>query len=141
MIARLQDTLSDESGLVSTMEMTLGIMLSFVLIVAAVLMILYALMGTMVDDAALVSARAATQFQFPTQASQATTVAKEVFAKAIPQSAQTQCAPLSVSVPVKAGQSFVVSSVCTVDLGTFLGNHISTTWTATASAPVEQVAE
>jgi hypothetical protein len=34
----------------------------------------------------------------------------------------------------------VVSSVCTVNLGSFLGKQISTTWTATANVPVEQVA-
>ncbi len=134
---RIHDLLSDESGLVSAMEMTLGIMLSFVLIVSAVLMILYALMGTMVDDAALVSARAGTQFQFPTQASKATAVAKEIFAKAIPQSTQTQCGPLNVTTPTRVGQSFMVSSVCTVNLGSFLGKQIRTTWTATASVPVE----
>jgi hypothetical protein len=139
MLGRIRSIVSDESGLVAAMEMTVGIMLSFVLIISAVLLIMYALMGTMVDDAALVSARAATQFQFPLQASQASTVAKEVFAKAIPQSTQTQCAPLATTVPVKAGQSFAVSSVCTVNLGTFLGVRIGTTWTASASVPVEQV--
>ena len=75
----LRSLLRDESGLVSAMEMTLGIMLAFVLIVSAVLMLMYAIMGVKVDNAALALTRAATQFQFPAQVSQASAVAKEVF--------------------------------------------------------------
>jgi Na+-transporting methylmalonyl-CoA/oxaloacetate decarboxylase gamma subunit len=140
MTSRIRKFLEDDNGLVSAMEMTLGIMLSFVFIVFGVLMILYALMGTMINNAALVSARAGTQYQFPTQAAEATRVAQEVFTKAIPESPQATCTPLSVTTPTTSGQSFVVSSVCTVNLGTFLGHPISTTWTATASVPVAEVA-
>ena len=125
-----------ESGLVSSMEMTIGIMLTFVLIVSAILLITYSIMGTMVDDAALVSARAGSQFFFPSQAAQATQTAKQVFEKAIPASQEVSCATLTVTTPVASKQSFSVSSVCSVDMGTFLGQHIATTWTAKASVPV-----
>ncbi len=66
-------------------------------------------------------------------------VNRAVFSKAIPQSTQTQCGALNVSVPTAAGDSFVVSSPCTVNLGTFLGIPVRTTWTATASVQVGQV--
>jgi hypothetical protein len=136
----MKNFLADDAGLVSAIEMPLGIMLSFVFIVFGVVMILYVLMGTMINDAALMSARAGTQYQFPAQAAQATKVAQAVFSKAIPQSPQTTCTQLRVTTPQTSGQSFVVSSVCTVHLGTFLGQPISTTWTATASVPVAEVA-
>ena len=127
---------NDENGLVSSMEMTIGVMLTFVLIVSTVLLITYSLMGAMVDDAALVSARAGSQFLFPNQASAASNMAQQIFAKAIPESKQVICSPLSITTPSARGQSFAVSSNCTVDLGTFLGQRIQTNWTAQASVPV-----
>lgn len=127
---------NDESGLVSSMELAIGIMLTFMLIVSAVLLITYSIMGIMVDDAALVSARAGSQFFFPNQSSAATSVAQQIFAKAIPESQQVTCSPLSVTTPTTRGQSFAVSSNCTVDMGTFLGQHIATSWNAQASVPV-----
>ena len=118
------------------MELTIGVMLTFMLIVSAVLLITYSIMGVMVDDAALVSARAGSQFFFPNQSSQATSVAQQIFAKAIPESQQVTCSSLSVTTPTTPGQSFTVSSNCTVNMGTFLGQHIGTSWTAHASVPV-----
>lgn len=130
----------DESGLVSALEMVLGVMISFILTVLAVLMLLYALFGIMVDDAALVSARSATQFMFPTQDTQAATVAQQIWAGQLPQSSTTQCAPLNVVDPTQIGGLFSVSSVCTINMGSFMGVPIKTTWTATASVPIQQVA-
>ncbi len=132
----IKNLLADESGLVSTLELTIGVILSFTLIVTAVILIAYSIMGVMVDDAALVSARAGAQYFFPVQSAQAVTTAQEVFAKAIPQSKQVACSSLNVTTPVSEGQSFTVSSRCSVNMGTFLGVHIGTTWTAQASMPI-----
>jgi len=133
---RIKELLKDESGLVSTLELTIGVILSFTLIVTAVVLIAYSIMGVMVDDAALVSARAGAQYFFPNQSSQAVTTAQAVFAKAIPASKQVACSSLSVTTPVSKGESFSVSSNCSVNMGTFLGVHIGTTWTAKASIPI-----
>jgi hypothetical protein len=130
----------DESGLVSALEMVLSVMLSFFLTVFAVLMILYALFGIMVDNAALVSARSATQFLFPAQDTKAALYAQKVWAGEMPQSSTTQCARLNVVDPTRPGQDFKVSSICTVNMGSFMGVPIKTTWTATASVPIQQVA-
>jgi len=130
----------DERGLVSAIELVLSVMLSFFLTVFAVLMILYALFGIMVDNAALVSARSATQFLFPTQDAQAAAVAQKIWAGELPQSSTTQCAQLNVVDPTQIGGLFKVSSVCTINMGTFMGIPIKTTWTATASVPIQQVA-
>ena len=132
----IAELLADESGLVTAMEMTVGIMLSFVLIVAAVVIIAYSIMGVMVDDAALVSARAGSQFLFPSQSSQAWLAAQSVFYAAIPHSQEVTCTAPNIIVPANYGQNFTVSSFCTVDMGTFLGQRIATSWTATASVPV-----
>jgi hypothetical protein len=131
---------NDESGLVSSIEMILSVMLSFILVVLAVIMILYALFGIMVDNAALVSARSATQFLFPTQDIKAATTAQQIWAGELPHSSTTQCSPLNVFDPTRVGGSFSVSSVCTINMGTFMGIPIKTTWTATASVPIQQVA-
>ena len=132
--------LADESGLVTAMEMTVGIMLSFVLIVTAVILIAYSIMGIMVDDAALVSARAGSQFLFPSQSTQAVAMAQQVFAAAIPHGAYIQtvsCSALNVTTPTStSAPNFTVSSNCSVDMGTFLGQRIATSWTAKASVPV-----
>ncbi len=129
--------LADESGLVTAMEMTVGIMLSFVLIVTAVIIIAYSIMGVMVDDAALVSARAGSQFLFPSQSAQAVATAQQVFAAAVPHSPQVSCSALNVTTPAStSAPNFTVSSYCSVDMGTFLGERIATSWTAKASVPV-----
>ena len=133
---RIGNLLADESGLVSTLELTIGVILSLTLIVTAVILIAYSIMGVMVDDAALVSARAGAQYFFPNQASEAVTTAQEVFAKAIPASKQVTCLSLNVTTPVSKNQSFTVSSKCSVDMGTFLGVHIGTTWSAQAAIPI-----
>ncbi len=134
---RLTNLLADESGLVSAMEMTVGIMLSFVLIVTAVILIAYSIMGVMVDDAALVSARAGSQFLFPSQSAQAAATAQEVFARAVPHSPEVSCSALNVTTPAStSAPNFTVSSNCSVDMGTFLGQRIATSWTAKASVPV-----
>ena len=137
------ELLKDESGLVSSMEMTIGIMFSFILIIFALLVIIYAIMGTMINNAALESARAGSQYQFPGEAFMATTVSQQVFARSIPASSEVSCSPLSVTTPTSATPHFVVSSQCTVNMGTFLGVPIRTSWTAASNVPVgpESVAD
>jgi len=136
MFKGVKGVFADDAGLVSSMEMTIGVMLSFILIIFAVLIIAYAIMGVMIDDAALVSARAGSQYQFPGEAFLATTASQQVFARSIPASSQVSCTPLTVTTPTVAAPHFVVSSQCTVNMGTFLGKPIATTWTATSSVPV-----
>ena len=128
--------LKDDGGLVSSMEMTIGIMFSFILIIFALLVIIYAIMGTMINNAALESARAGSQYQFPGEAFMATTVSEQVFARSIPASSEVSCSPLSVTTPTSATPQFVVLSQCTVNMGTFLGVPIRTSWTATSNVPV-----
>lgn len=133
----LTSLVTDESGLVTAMEMTIGIMLSFVLIVTAAIMIAYSIMGIMVADAALVSARAGSQFLFPSQSSTAIFTAQQVFVTEVPHSPQVSCSPLNVTTPASiSAPNFAVSSDCTVDMGTFLGQRIAMNWTAKASVPV-----
>ena len=132
----LTNLLADESGLVTAMEMTVGIMLSFVLIVTAMILIAYSIMGVMVDDAALVGARAGSQFLFPSQSSQAITTAQQAFAAALPSSPQVSCSAPTVSTPSASAREFTVASNCSLDMGTFLGQPIATHWRASASVPV-----
>ncbi len=115
--------------------MTVGILLSFMLIVAAVLVVVFTAMGTGIDGAALASARAGALYVFPQQASQAITTAQAVFVQAIPHSTQVDCSAPSVTPPAASGGTFSVSSDCTINLGVFLGQRVSTTWTAAASVP------
>ncbi len=132
----LADLMADESGLVSAMEMTVGIMLSFVLVVVSVILIAYSIMGVMVDDAALVGARAGSQFLFPSQSSQAISTAQQAFAAALPSSPQVSCSAPTVSTPSATAREFTVASNCSLDMGTFLGQPIATHWRASASVPV-----
>lgn len=130
--------LKNDNGLVSSMEMTIGIMFSFILIIFAILLITYLVMGNMIDNAILESARAGSQYLFSsqTQAGMSETVAEQTFARAIPASSQVSCTPLLVTTPTVSNRIFAVSSQCTINMGSFLGVPIRTGWTAKSNVPV-----
>ncbi len=122
------------------MEMTIGVVLTFVLTIFAVLIIAYTAMGMAVNSAVITAARAGAMYNFPSETSLASTVSnqvlqQEVFSSATQNPVQTSCSQMQVTPPSTAGGKFSVLAYCTVKLGTFLGHHIETSWTVHASVP------
>ena len=140
MFQDVKGVFADDSGLVSSMEMTIGVVLSFILAIFAVLIIAYAVMGMAVNSAVITAARAGAMYNFPSETNNASTAAQqvlqeEVFSSTTSNPVQTSCSQMQVTPPSKPDGKFSVLAYCTVKLGNFLGKPIETSWTVHASVP------
>lgn len=137
MIQKLQKLWADESGLVSALEMPIGVFTSMVLIVVGLVMILAYILGMTVTDAVATSAQAGALYVYPAQSATAVSTAQQLFNASLPQSSTLlQCVPLKVTTPTTSTPTFAVSTTCTVNMGMLFGYPITASWSTSDSIPV-----